>query len=56
CIENFDSGLKEAIAYDEMRIRHQKLYATPVPAAEKHESGRLLSDPTSPTRDRFTLD
>ncbi|KAJ1725795.1 hypothetical protein LPJ53_000056 [Coemansia erecta] len=56
CIQNFDSGLKEAIAYDEMRIRHQKMYATAVPTDEKHESGRLLSSQDSPTRDRFALD
>ncbi|KAI9502278.1 hypothetical protein BX070DRAFT_193521 [Coemansia spiralis] len=28
CVRNFDSGLKEAIAYDKLKRRHMKLYAS----------------------------
>ncbi|KAJ2227287.1 hypothetical protein IWW45_007102 [Coemansia sp. RSA 485] len=50
CIQNFDSGLKEAIAYEKMRIRHQKMYAVVAhDEAETAGSAKIA-------RERFALD
>ncbi|KAJ2735336.1 hypothetical protein H4R23_002229 [Coemansia sp. Cherry 401B] len=53
CICNFDSGLKEAIAYDKMRTRHMKLYRVD---KEDEESSQLIADSNSPARERFIIE
>ncbi|KAJ2726457.1 hypothetical protein GGI07_000595 [Coemansia sp. Benny D115] len=54
CIRNFDSGLKEAIAYEEMRIKHRKMYAE---AVDTDESEKLMTDVHHSTaQERFTLE
>ncbi|KAJ1797953.1 hypothetical protein LPJ56_006873 [Coemansia sp. RSA 2599] len=50
CIQNFDSGLKEAIAYEEMRIRHQRMYAAVADDEPETAGSAKIS------RDRFALD
>ncbi|KAJ2852636.1 hypothetical protein J3B02_003452 [Coemansia erecta] len=50
CIQSFGSGLKEAIAYEEMRIRHQKMY-TYIAQDEPEAAGEAKI-----TRDRFAID
>ncbi|KAJ2160907.1 hypothetical protein GGF46_001892 [Coemansia sp. RSA 552] len=62
CIRNFDSGLKEAIAYGKMRERHRKLYAVdkePLPRssiAGGEEAAQLIPGTDPSARDRFTLE
>ncbi|KAJ2846415.1 hypothetical protein IWW36_004362 [Coemansia brasiliensis] len=51
CICNFDSGLKEAIAYDKMRTRHMKLYNK-----KDEETVQLIPDSTLPAHERFALE
>ncbi|KAJ2000318.1 hypothetical protein GGI04_004204 [Coemansia thaxteri] len=54
CIRNFGSGLMEAIAYDKLRAKHRKLYATD--KAPGDESAQLMQDQDLSARDRFALD
>ncbi|KAJ2492960.1 hypothetical protein IWW37_000964 [Coemansia sp. RSA 2050] len=54
CICNFGSGLKEAIAYDKLRAKHRKMYATDKAASD--ESEHLMDDQGLSPRDRFALD
>ncbi|KAJ2355627.1 hypothetical protein GGF43_002577 [Coemansia sp. RSA 2618] len=53
CIINFDSGLKEAIAYDRMRTRHMKMYSS---RKDEEEVSQLIPESNSPTHERFTLE
>ncbi|KAJ2064155.1 hypothetical protein GGI17_001200 [Coemansia sp. S146] len=53
-IHNFGSGLKEAIAYDKLRAKHRKMYATDKTASD--ESAQLMDDQGLSPRDRFALD
>ncbi|KAJ2228532.1 hypothetical protein IWW45_006562 [Coemansia sp. RSA 485] len=50
CVQNFDSGLKEAIAYEKMRIRHQKMYAV-----DAHDEAETAGS-AKIARERFALD
>ncbi|KAJ2776623.1 hypothetical protein H4R18_005577 [Coemansia javaensis] len=59
CIRSFDSGLKEAIAYDKMRTRHMQMYATEKECRE--EENPLVPNPAGPRmsvreRGNLTLD
>ncbi|KAI8321903.1 hypothetical protein GQ54DRAFT_260913 [Martensiomyces pterosporus] len=54
CTQNFDAGLKEAIAYDRMKRNHNKLYNQD--KATHEESAALVPKPDLTTRDRFTLE
>ncbi|KAI9471564.1 hypothetical protein BX667DRAFT_516996 [Coemansia mojavensis] len=51
CTCNFDSGLKEAIAYDKMRTRHMKLYNK-----KDEETVQLLPDSVLSAHERFALE
>ncbi|KAJ2438667.1 hypothetical protein GGF42_008220 [Coemansia sp. RSA 2424] len=54
CIRNFGSGLMEAIAYDKLRARHRRMYATEKTAGD--EAAQLMDDQGLSPRDRFALD
>ncbi|KAJ2792634.1 hypothetical protein GGI18_000238 [Coemansia linderi] len=54
CIHNFGSGLMEAIAYDKLRMKHRKMYATDKTASD--ESEQLMDEQGLSPRDRFALD
>ncbi|KAJ2077992.1 hypothetical protein H4R24_004786 [Coemansia sp. RSA 988] len=54
CIFSFDSGLKEAIAYDKMRTRHIKMYAVDKDITQEQEP--LVPRSSTLARDRFALD
>ncbi|KAJ2713284.1 hypothetical protein H4R19_002326, partial [Coemansia spiralis] len=54
CIRNFESGLKEAIAYDKMRTRHMRMFASEKEAGD--ELAHLTPEPDTATRSRFVLD
>ncbi|KAJ2096553.1 hypothetical protein GGI16_004819 [Coemansia sp. S142-1] len=53
-IHNFGSGLKEAIAYDRLRAKHRKMYATDKTMSD--ESAQLMDEQGLSPRDRFALD
>ncbi|KAJ2259832.1 hypothetical protein GGI01_003387 [Coemansia sp. RSA 376] len=53
-IHSFGSGLKEAIAYDRLRAKHRKMYATDKTMSD--ESAQLMDEQGLSPRDRFALD